>query len=70
MFPSIKNENLTYKISLSGPPNNDSKYKLNNVFNLHDPLDTIPLSKIETENTFLPITGKKNTRIITRRSKS
>ena len=30
----------------------------NHVFNLHDPLDTIPLSKIEIENIFLPITEK------------
>ena len=31
---------------------------MNHVFNLHDPLDTIPLSKIEIENIFLPITEK------------
>ena len=48
--------NLTDNIILSCPPNNDSKYPINHVFNLHDPLDTIPLSKIEIENIFLPIT--------------
>ena len=40
-----KKKNLTDKINLSGPPNNDSKYTINQVFNLHDPLDTISLSK-------------------------
>ena len=31
---------------------------MNHVFNLHDPLDTIPLSKIEIENIFLSIKEK------------
>ena len=31
---------------------------MNHVFNLHDPLDAIPLSKVEFENIFLPITEK------------
>ena len=55
LLPLIEEENLTDNISLSGPPNNVSKYIINHVFNLHDPLDTIPLSKVEIENTFLPI---------------
>ena len=45
LFPLIEKENLTDYINLSGPPNNDSKFTINQVFNLHDPLDTIPLSK-------------------------
>ena len=53
-FPLIEKENLTDKINLSGPPPNDLKYTLNQVFDLHDPLDTIPLSKLEVENIFLP----------------
>ena len=51
-------ENLTDKINLSGPQTNDSKYTINQVFDLHDPLDTIPLSKLEIENIFLPPTEK------------
>ena len=42
----------------SGPPNIDSKYTIYHVFKLHDPLDTIPLSKLGIENIFLPITEK------------
>ena len=48
----IEKENLTDKINLSGPPINDSKYTINQVFDFHDPLDTSPLSKIEVENIF------------------
>ena len=55
-FPLIEKENLTDKINLSGPQTNDSKYTINQVFDLHDPLDTIPLSKLEIENIFLPPT--------------
>ena len=51
-------------MNLSGPPNVDSKYTKNQVFNFHDPLDTIPLSKIEVENTFLPNTEKLNLEIL------
>ena len=58
IFPLIEKENLTDKIHLSGPPINDSKYTLNQVFDFHDPLDTIPLSKSELENIFLPSTEK------------
>ena len=54
----IENETLTDKINLSGPPINDLKYTINQVFDLHDPLDTIPLSKLEVENIFLPTTKK------------
>ena len=31
---------------------------IDQVFNLHDPLDTIPLSKLEIDNIFLPPTEK------------
>ena len=34
------------------------KYTINQVFDLHDPLDTIPLSKLEIDNIFLPPTDK------------
>ena len=57
-FPLIEKENLTDKINLSGPPTNDLKYTVNQVFNLHDPLDTTPLSNLEVENIFLPTTEK------------
>ena len=43
-------------MNLSGPPTNDLKYTVNQVFNLHDPLDKIPLLKLEVENIFLPPT--------------
>ena len=49
---------MTDKINLSGPQTNDSKYTINQVFDLHDPLDTIPLSKLKTDNIFLPPTDK------------
>ena len=58
LFPLIEKENLTDKINLSGPQTNDSKYTINQVFNLHDSLDTVPLSKLETDNIFLPPTEK------------
>ena len=45
-------------MKLSGPPTNDLKYTVIQVFNLHDPLDTIPLSKLEVENIFLLPTEK------------
>ena len=54
----MKKENLTDKINLSGPQTNDSKYIINQFFDLHDPLDTIPLSKLEIESFFLPPTDK------------
>ena len=57
-FPSIEKENLTDIINLSGSLPNYSKYTINQVFNLHDPLDTIPLSKIKIENIFPPTTEK------------
>ena len=55
-FPLIEKENLTDTINLSGPLSNDLKYTINQIFNLHDPLDTIPLSKLEEDNIFLPTT--------------
>ena len=57
-FPLLEKENVTDNVNLSGPPNTDSKYTINQVFNLHDPLDTIPLSKLEIEKIFLPTTEK------------
>ena len=59
LFPLIEKENLMDKINLSGPQTNDSKYTINQFFNLHDPLDTIPLSKLEIDNNFLQPTKKK-----------
>ena len=58
LFPLIEKEDLSDKINLSGPQTNDSKYTINQVFDLHDPLDTIPLSKLEIDNIFLPPTDK------------
>ena len=58
IFPLIETENLTDNINLSGAPNIDSIYIINQVFNLHDPLDTTPLSKRGIENIFLPKTEK------------
>ena len=57
-FPLSEKENLTDKINLLGPQTNDSKYTINQVFNLHDLLDTIPLSKLEIDNILLPPTEK------------
>ena len=57
-FPFIEKENLTDKVSLSGTPDIDPEYTINQVFNLHDPLDNILLSKIENESIFLTITEK------------
>ena len=54
----MEKENLTDKINLSGPPTNDPKYTVNQIFDLHDPRDTIPLSKLEVEIFFLPPTEK------------
>ena len=53
-----RKRNITDTINLSEPSPNDSKYTINQVFNLHDPLDTMPLSKLEVENFFLPTTEK------------
>ena len=54
LFPLIEKESLTDKKNLSGPQTYDSKYTINQVFDLHDPLDTIPLTKLEIENIFSP----------------
>ena len=55
----IEKENLTDEINLSGPPINNSKYTINQVFDLHDPLDTTPLSKIPpTEKNTLQLLQK------------
>ena len=58
LFPLIEKENLNDKIILSGPRTKDTKYTINQVFNLYDPLDTISLSKVEIDNIFLPPTEK------------
>ena len=42
VFPLIEKENLTDKINLSGPQTNDSKYTINQVFDLHDHLTQFP----------------------------
>ena len=57
-FPLNEKENLTDKINLSGPQTNYSKYTINQVFDLNDPRDTVPLSKLEIDNIFLPPTDK------------
>ena len=57
LFPLFEKENLADK-SLSDPQIKDTKYTINQVLNLHDPLDTIPLSKVEIDNIFLPPTEK------------
>ena len=54
----MEKENLTNKIGLSGPPTKYLKYTEKQVFNLHDPLDTIPLSKLKVEKNFLPPSEK------------
>ena len=58
LFPLIEKENLIDKKNLSGPPDKVSKYTINQVFNLHEPLDNKPFSKTEMEKTFLPTTEK------------
>ena len=47
LFPLVVKEKLIDHINLSVPPAFDSKYTKNQVFNLQDPLDNIPLSKTE-----------------------
>ena len=70
-FPLIEKKNLTDIKNLSGPPTNDLKYTVNQFFDLHDPLDTIPLSKLEVEKIFyhqekqLHYNYCKNTKILT-----
>ena len=63
-FPLIEKENLTDTMNLSGPLPIDSKYTIYKVFNLYDPLDTIPLSKIEIENIFPPTTEKVTLKLL------
>ena len=57
-FPLIEKENLSDEINLSGPPINNSNYTINQVLDLHDPLDTFPLLKMEVEKFFLSPTEK------------
>ena len=63
-MPLVEKENLTDTTNLSGSLTNDSKYTINQVFNLHDPLDTVPLSKKEVENNFLPTTEKNTLELL------
>ena len=44
LFPLVQKK-ITDKIKLSRPPDLDPNYTIIQVFNLHDPLDNIPLSK-------------------------
>ena len=66
LFQLMEKENLTDRINLSGPQAKDTKYTINQVFNLHDPLDTIPLSKTEIDNIFLPPTEKVTLELLKR----
>ena len=69
LFPLIEKKNLTDKINLSGPQAKDTKNTINQVFNLHEPLDTIPLSKTEIDNIFLPPTEKITLELLKRYQK-
>ena len=51
----IEVKNLTDKLNLSGFTDTEPNYTVNQFFNLHDPLENIPLSKLETENIFCQI---------------
>ena len=62
--PLIEKEKLTDEINLSGPLIDNSKYTINQVFDLHDPLNTIPLSKIEVEIIFLTPTEKTTLQLL------
>ena len=66
LFPLIEKENLTDKINLSGPQINDSNYPKKQVFDFHDPLDTIPQLKLEIDNIFLPPTDKLTLELLKR----
>ena len=69
LFPLIEVKNLTDKLNLSGPTDNDSNYTINHFLILHDPLDNIPLSKLETENIFLPNTEKLTLELLQKKTK-
>ena len=43
LYALLEKEILANFISLSGPPDLDLKYTVSQVFNLHDPLNIIPL---------------------------
>ena len=58
LLPLVEKENLTDNMNLSGPPDLDSKFTINQVFNIHDPLYNKPLSKTENKIFFLLATGK------------
>ena len=63
-FPLTKKDNLIDNVNSSGPPNADSKFTINYVFNLHDPLVTVTFSKLEIENIFLAKTEKKTLELL------
>ena len=65
----IEKEKLTDKVKISEPPINDLKHTINQGFDLHDPLDTIPLSKLEVENIFLPPTKKITLQLLQKNQK-
>ena len=69
LFPLTEKENLADNMSLSGPPNIDSNNKIILLFNLHDPLDTIPISKLEIENILSTNNKKSYTRTLTKTPK-
>ena len=48
-IPFIKKKKFQLITNLSGP-DTDSKHTKNQVFKLHNPLDNIPLSKLEIDN--------------------
>ena len=68
-FFLIEKENLTDTINLSGPLPNDSKYTINQVFNLHDPLTHNTPIKDRNRKHFSTNNRKNYTRKITKISK-
>ena len=69
-FLLIVIENLTDNKNLSGLPDEDSNYTVNRVFNEHDPLDSIPLSKTEMKNLFSTNNRNNDFRYFTETSSS
>ena len=70
LFLLIVIENLTDIKNLSGPPDEDSNYTVKRVFNEHDPLDSIPLSKTEMKNIFSTNNRNNDLRSFTETSSS
>ena len=61
LFSLVEKENLTDIMIFSGPPGLNSKCTINQVFNLYDPLESIPLAKSEIQKNFLPASDKNDT---------